>query len=162
MTAPLDAIHGLAARQVALLNGELNLRPAGSHPALHACTRTGETGPSLCYILVEDGTSVTAMVNFRPREAIEGEPACNIELSVPEDRRRQGRGQDAVDAALLELRHALERAGVHAFRVEAIVEMENAASRRIAENSISEMPTATTDLYSGWPAFRYLRSFPAD
>jgi len=159
MTAPLDAIHGLAARQVALLKGELHLRAAQSHPSLHACTRSGVAGPVLCYILVEEGTIVTAMVNFRPRETIDELPAFNIELAVPEDRRRLGRGQEAVDAALLELRHELGRAGVFDFRVEAIVEMDNAASRRIAENSISELATATTDPYSGRPAFRYLRSF---
>jgi hypothetical protein len=161
MTAPLDAIHGLAARQIALLSGELHLRPARSHPALHACDRTETVGPALCYILVEEGTAVTAMVNFRPREPINGTPAYNIELSVPEDRRRHGRGQEAVDAALLELRHDLARQGVTDFHVEAIVEMDNAASLRIAENSISETRTHTTDLYSGRPAFRYLRAFDA-
>jgi hypothetical protein len=161
MTAPLDAIHGLAARQVALLSGELNLRPCRSHAALHACARTDTAGPALCYILVEDGTTVTAMVNFRPREAIEDTPAYNIELSVPEERRRQGRGQEAVDAALLELRHELARVGVTDFHVEAIVEMDNAASLRIAENSISETRTHPTDLYTGRPAFRYLRTFDA-
>jgi hypothetical protein len=160
MTAPLDAIHGLAARQVALLQGELNLRATSSHPSLHACARAGDEGPTQCYILVEEANAVTAMVNFRPREPIDGLPAYTIELSVPEDRRRQGRGQEAVDAALLELRHELERAGITAFRIEAIVEMDNSASRRIAEHSISELATATTDLYSGRPAFRYLRSFP--
>jgi hypothetical protein len=161
MTAPLDAIHGLAARQVALLTGELNLRPSQTHPALHACARSETPGPALCYILVEEGTTVTAMVNFRAREAIEGTPAFNIELSVPEDRRRHGRGQEAVDAALLELRHELARVGVTDFHVEAIVEMDNAASLRIAEKSISETRTHTTDLYTGRPAFRYLRAFDA-
>ena len=161
MTAPLDATYGLAARQVALLKGELRLRPAPSHPNLHGCTRSADSGPVLCYIMVEDGNAVTAMVNFRPREEIEGLPAFNIELSVPEDRRRQGRGQDTVDAALLELRHELNSAGVRSFRVEAIVEMENSPSRRIAENSISELSTATTDPYSGRPAFRYVRTFEA-
>ena len=159
MTAPLDATHGLAARQVALLSGELNLRPARSNAHLHGCARSEGGGPVLCYILVEDGTAVTAMVNFRPREPIEGVPAFNIELAVPEDRRRQGRGQEAVDAALLELRHELADEGVHTFHIEAIVEMENAASRRIAENSISEHTTRTSDPYSGRPAFRYLRTF---
>ena len=159
MTAPLDAIHGLAARQVALLSGDLNLRPTESHASLHACPRTDDTGPVLCYILVEEGTTVTAMVNFRPREPIDGARAYNIELSVPEDRRRQGRGQEAVDAALLELRHEMRRVGINDFHVEAIVEMDNSASLRIAENSISETRTATTDRYTGRPAFRYLRSF---
>lgn len=161
MTAPLDATHGLAARQVALLHGELHLRPARSNPHLQGCARSGDAGPVLCYILVEEGTIVTAMVNFRPREPIDGLQAFNIELSVPDDRRRQGRGQEAVDAALLELRHELAEEGVSTFTVEAIVEMDNAPSRRIAENSISETTSATTDLYSGRPAFRYLRTFDA-
>ena len=161
MTAPVDALHGIAARQVALLAGELNLRASASHPRLHACARAEAGGPALCYIMVEEADVVSAMVNFRPRAPIEGLPAFNIELAVPEDRRRQGRGQEAVDAALLELRHELAGRGDGAFRVEAIVEMDNPASRRIAENSISELSSATIDPYSGRPAFRYLRTFEA-
>ena len=158
MTAPMDMLLALAARQISLSKGELNLRPAETLQGLHACARAEDVGPARSYILVE-GKTVTAMVNFRPREPIEGGTAYNIELSVPEDRRRQGRGQDAVDAALLEVRHELASSGVSSFQVEAIVEMDNAASLRIAENSISETRTATTDRYTGRPAFRYLRTF---
>ena len=156
MTAPLDMLKALADRQLSLAHGELHLRPAASLPGLYACAREEDAGPVLSYILVE-GKKVTAMVNFRPRAAIKGDPAYNIELAVPEDRRGSGRGLDAVSAALLELRHELGRAGVEAFQVQAIVETDNPASMRIAEQAISESPEPATDLYSGKPALRYLR-----
>jgi hypothetical protein len=156
MTAPVDPLHGLAARQIALTQGVLNLRPAASLAGLHACARSSDTGPVLCYILVE-GKTVTAMVNFRPRTPIEGRPAYTIELAVPEDRRGSGRGKEAVGAAILELRHQLAETGIGAFGVEAIVETDNPASMRIAEQTISEASDPAVDLYSGKPARRFLR-----
>jgi GNAT superfamily N-acetyltransferase len=157
MTAPLDPMQGLAARQMALQQGSLNLRPATTHPRLLACARSDDAGPVLSYIVLED-SQVTAMVNFRPRMPVVDEvPAYNIELAVHEDRRGGGRGKEAVGAALLELRHELARAGVYAFDIEAIVETNNPASMHIAEETICENAVQTTDQYSGKRAFRYLR-----
>jgi hypothetical protein len=157
MTAPLDPMNGLAAREMAFKQGNLRLRPASTHPGLLACARSDDDGPVLSYIMLE-GTHVTAMVNFRPRmPVVDGIPAYNIELAVPEDRRGGGRGKEAVGAALLELRHELARAGVFKFDIEAIVETDNPASMRIAEETISENAVPTMDQYSGKRAFRYLR-----
>lgn len=156
MTAPLDMLKALTERQAALTHGELKLRPAATLSGLYACARGDRAGPVLGYILVE-GKKVIAMVNFRPIEPIDGMAAYNIELAVPEDRRGAGRGQDAVAAALLELRHELARPGGTSFYVQAIVESDNPASMSIARQTISEDSEPTTDLYSGKPAFRYLR-----
>jgi hypothetical protein len=156
MTAPLDMMKALAERQVALLHGDLHLRSAASLSGLLACERSDDAGPVLSYILVE-GKKVTALVNFRPIDPIEGMTAYNIELAVPEDRRGSGRGGDAVAAALLELRHELANTDTAAFYVQAIVETDNPVSMRIAEQTISESSEPTTDLYSGKPALRYLR-----
>ena len=155
MTAPLDMFKALAERQLALTHGELNLRHAKSLPGLLACARSDDVGPVLSYILVE-GRKVTAMVNFRPIDPIDGTTAYNIELAVPEDRRGSGRGKDAVSAALLELRHELAESG-EPFCVQAVVESDNPASMEIARQTISEHAEATFDEYSGKPAFRYLR-----
>jgi hypothetical protein len=161
MTAPVDPMNGLAARESAFRSGSLNLRPVTTHPLLHACARNDDSGPVLCYIILE-GNQVTAMVNFRPRmPVVHDVPAFNIELAVPEDRRGGGRGREAVGAALLELRHELARAGVRAFDVEAIVETDNPASMHIAEELISEYAVPTIDQYSGKRAFRYLRRLEA-
>jgi len=150
-------LKALAERQAALTHGELNLRPAATLPGLYACARSDRAGPVLGYILVE-GKKVIAMVNFRPIDPIDGLAAYNIELAVPEDRRGSGRGQDAVAAALLELRHELAKpAGGTSFYVQAIVESDNPASMGIARQTISEESEPTTDLYSGKPAFRFLR-----
>jgi hypothetical protein len=156
MTAPMDMLLALAARQISLSKGELNLRPAETLQGLHACARAEDVGPARSYILVE-GKTVTAMVNFRPRDPIEGLPAFNIELAVPEDRRGNGRGKEAVSSALLELRHELGKTGLGAFMVEAIVEADNEACKRIAEQTISEESEPARDRYSGKPALRYLR-----
>ena len=161
MTAPLDPMNGLAARESAFRQGSLHLRPVATHPLLRACARSDDAGPVLCYIILE-GSQVTAMVNFRPRmPLVDGIPAYNIELAVPEDRRGGGRGKEAVSAALLELRHELAGAGVTAFDIEAIVETDNPASMHIAEETISENAVPTFDQYSGKRAFRYLRRLEA-
>jgi len=149
-------LKALAERQAALTHGELNLRPAATLSGLYACARSDRAGPVLGYILVE-GKKVIAMVNFRPIEPIDGMAAYNIELAVPEDRRGAGRGQDAVAAALLEVRHELAKPEGSSFYVQAIVESDNPASMGIARQTISEESEPTTDLYSGKPAFRFLR-----
>jgi hypothetical protein len=55
------------------------------------------------------------------------------------------------------MQYGLRRQGHASFYVEAIVGADNAASRRVAEQIISDTPEPMVDGISGLPAFRYLR-----
>jgi hypothetical protein len=59
--------------------------------------------------------------------------------------------------AIDELRHGLRgRIGPELY-VEAVVGINNRASQRVAEQTVSPTPEAITDGVSGLPALRYLR-----
>jgi hypothetical protein len=51
----------------------------------------------------------------------------------------------------------LARNGIPEFYIEAIIGSDNVASRKIAEQIISDEPEAITEGQSGLPAFKYLR-----
>jgi hypothetical protein len=60
------------------------------------------------------------------------------------------------------MRHGLSRAGKSTFYVEAMIDVDNKASQRVAEKILSTNPIATTDQVLGEPALQYLRRIDAD
>ena len=70
---------------------------------------------------------------------------------------KQGRAKDVLVAALADMQAGLARNGIPDFYIEAIVGADNVASRKIAEQVISEEPEAITEGPSGFPAFKYVR-----
>ncbi len=103
------------------------------------------------------GHTVVALVQFIPCDPVEGEPCFNVGWAVAEAYRGQGRGRGAVSAAIKEMQHGFNRAGIKAFWVEAIVGEDNVASQRLAEKVLSEQVKKATDSYSGDPIVQYLR-----
>jgi hypothetical protein len=76
---------------------------------------------------------------------------------VPKRFQKQGRAKDVLVAALADMQAGLVRNGIPEFYIEAIVGGDNVASRRIAEQVISDEPEAITEGQSGLPAFKYVR-----
>lgn len=69
----------------------------------------------------------------------------------------RGLATAAVAGAIAEMKNGFHQsAGMQTFYIEAIVGEENVASRRVAERTISNNPTAITDQESGLPAFQYV------
>jgi hypothetical protein len=150
MTDPSDALRSF--QQLFLTNG-VKLRPGtlDSKLFLHVDEEDGR----FTYVRL-DGQTVTAFVVFALSTPIEGTPCFAIGYAVPEAYRNQGRGKDAVGAALAEMQHGFGRIWP-LFYVEAIVGTDNEPSKRIAEKAISNTPVAVTDQASGLPALQYLR-----
>jgi hypothetical protein len=111
--------------------------------------------PRMTYARLE-GKTVTALAMFTPETPISGTPCVGIGYAVPETHRNQGRAKDIIKAAIADMQYGLERQGHSVFYVEAIVGADNLASRRVAEQIISENPEAMVDGISGLPAFRYI------
>jgi len=110
----------------------------------------------ITYVRLE-GQTVTAFVNFAENDPIDDIPCFGIGYAVPAKYQKQGRARDIVNAALAEMQHGLAKHGIKTFYVEAIVEINNKPSQRVAEQVISNKPVATTDQHSGLPAFQYVR-----
>jgi hypothetical protein len=113
-------------------------------------------GPRMTYVRL-DGTTVTALVMFVPEQYIDGVPCTGIGYAVPEAYRGQGRAKEIIKAGLADMQYGLGLQGISAFYAEAIIGADNMASRRVAEQLISDTPEAITDGLSGLPAFRYIR-----
>jgi RimJ/RimL family protein N-acetyltransferase len=89
-------------------------------------------------------------------DPIEGTPCFQIGYAVPEAYRRQGRAKTVVGMAVEELQRGFSGRGP-ALYVEAVVGVDNAPSRRVAEQMLSATPDTITDEVSGLPALHYLR-----
>ena len=153
MTDPTNALQSF---QRALLQGEIQLQPGVLDKGIHVYFDRPKGGRRFTYVRLA-GTTVTAFVEFASCEAIEGTPCFAIGYAVPEAYRNEGRAKDAIRAAISELQHGLGRVGLSVFYVEAIVGADNKPSQRVAEQVISDTPTAVTDKVSGLPAFQYIR-----
>jgi hypothetical protein len=123
---------------------------------VHMDRPNGET--RLSYALMA-GHTVVALVQFIPCEPVEGEPCFNVGWAVAEAYRGQGRAHGVVSAAIKEMQKGLNRAGMKAFWVEAVVGEDNIASQRLAEKILSGPVERTADCYSGDPIVQYLRRF---
>jgi len=153
MTDPSIALESF---QQALQLGEISLRRGTVDPDLHVFADSPNGENRLTYVKL-NGQTVTAFACFFVWEPIDGVPCFHFGYAVPEAYRNQGRAKDIVDAAIAEMRHGFGRAGVPAFYIEAVVGLDNKASQRVAEQSVSANPSAITDSVSGLPALQYIR-----
>lgn len=102
------------------------------------------------------GKTVTAMVMFTQVQHYEGKPCYQIGYAVPERYQKQGRAKEIVAAAIKEFTSGMKRHEPE-FYIEAIIDAENKASQRVAEQLISGSPKEITDKIAGVPALQYLK-----
>lgn len=150
-----DPANSLRSFQEELLLGTILLSRTKLDPNLFIYRDNVGAAPRMSYARLE-GRTVTAMAIFTPETPINGAPCVAIGYAVPETHRNQGRAKDIVKAAIADMQFGLRRQGHAAFYVEAIVGADNAASRRVAEQIISDTPEPMVDGISGLPAFRYV------
>ncbi len=153
MTDPTDALTSF---QEVLLVGRIDLQRCVIDTELYVHVDRPNGMPRLSYVRLE-GKTVTTFVNFVSCDPIDGTPCFQIGYAVPERYRGQGRAKDTVSAAIAEMQAGLGRNGISNFYVEAIVGVDNLASRRVAEQAISPTASAITDEVSGQPALQFLR-----
>jgi predicted acetyltransferase len=107
------------------------------------------------------GQVVTAMALLAKVHSHNGKPCFQIGYAVPERLRRQGRGKDIAQAAIVEARYQMEQTDIAAFYIEAVVDAENIASRKIAEALTGSAPKAVIDAATGVSALQYIALVPA-
>lgn len=108
-----------------------------------------------------DGKVIT-VVRFRHRPCAKGsEIIVHVSYEVAEMFRGRKRTKEIVRAAIYEHRHIMQDAGIHAYALEAIVDIENLASQNIASAVLSPTPMAITDSGTGRPSLYYLLKIDA-
>ena len=155
MTDPSD---GMKSFQRELRRGGIAIQVARTDPNLfvHLDTPSGTPELRSTYVRLKAKT-VTAMVMFVAQRPEEGKPYFAVGYAVPKRFQKQGRAKDILVAALADMQAGLARNGIPEFYIEAIVGADNVASRKIAEQVISDEPEAVTEGLSGLPAFKYVR-----
>lgn len=153
MTDPSDALSSF---QQALVNGEIQLQRGKIDPDLFVYLDHPNGQPRFTYVRLEQKT-VTALVLLVISDPIENVPCFQVGYAVPDSYRNQGRAKSAVDSAIAELKHGFSRNNISTFFVEAIVGIDNEASKHVAAATISNLPVEVTDQFSGLPALHYVR-----
>lgn len=152
MTDPSDA---LLAFQRQLLAGALPLQPC-TVPELFVLADQPSGKARFSYLAVE-GRTLKALVMLAHNGHESELPCFQIGYAVAEQYRRQGLARRALSQAIMELQKGLARAGHPEFFAEAVVGLDNVASKRICEEEFPDPPEQITDSFSGVPALRYLK-----
>jgi RimJ/RimL family protein N-acetyltransferase len=104
-----------------------------------------------------DRKTVKALAMVVMTEPMHGLPCFQLGVAVPAAYRGKGFAKDVVTAAVAELENGLKRNNIPHFYIEAVVNLDNEPSKRVAEATISPTATAVTDKDSGLPALHYVR-----
>lgn len=99
---------------------------------------------------------VQALAIFALSEPIDGLPCFNVGYAVKPDLRGHGLGVEAVNAGIAELKNGFGRAvRGKSFYLEAVVEVSNQPSIRVAENLFSAPGKPIVDAFSKRPALYF-------
>ncbi|WP_157510301.1 N-acetyltransferase [Lysobacter sp. Root559] len=104
-----------------------------------------------------DGGAVTALANFMLNGSVDGAMCWAVGYAVPEGLRGQGRARDIVQSGIAELQNGFK--DHPRFFVEAVIDIENIASQRVAAAVLGGEPEAIIDGHSKRPAVRYTAEF---
>ncbi|QHO73981.1 hypothetical protein ACH79_16430 [Bradyrhizobium sp. CCBAU 051011] len=153
MTDPFDALTKF---QRALRDGDIDLRPGELDPTLVVHLDRPAGTLRLTYARL-DGRKVIALAMMVSTEPLNGLPCYQAGVAVAKAHRGKGHAKSITEAAIAEMKNGLARNGVPSFYVEAIVNIENEPSKKVAAATISSSPVAITDHDSGLPALQYLK-----
>jgi RimJ/RimL family protein N-acetyltransferase len=153
-----DPSVGMKSFQKELRRGGIAIQVAKTDPNLFVHRDAPNGPPEIRFTYVRlKGKTVTAMVIFSAEPPIDGKPSFAVGYAVPKAFQKQGRAKEVLVAAIADMRAGLSRNGFPEFYIEAIVGADNVASRKIAEQVISDEPEAITEGLSGLLAFKYVR-----
>lgn len=157
MTDPTAALESFqSALRRGLLNGQLHKGALDPGVCVHRDSPAGAESMRFTYVRLE-GKTVTALVMLVPVDPLDGLPCFQVGVAVPPKYRKRGLAQSTMLAAIAELHAGMSRNGVPAFYVEAVVGVDNEASKRVAEKVLSSTPKQITDEVSGLPALHYAK-----
>lgn len=151
-----DPHNAMLSFQDALAHGALPLQAGAVDQSLSVMMDKPNGAIRLTYARIEAG-QVVAFFTAIPCDPVDGVPCFNIGYAVPANHRREGRATAIIAAAIAEMKAGFGRAGVKQFYLEAIVSVDNAASIRVAEKSLSSIQSTGEDKFNGGQVHQFLR-----
>ena len=155
MPEMIDPYNALVSFAEAFENGELDVAPGRLDGELVVHTDRQKRNLRLTYAR-RQARRIVALVVLVPGPPLEGRPCFGIGYATVPELRRRGIAKELVRAAIAEMRNGFAPTGMLPFWIEAIIGVDNEASQRVAEVTISSHGEHVTDEISGLPALQYL------
>ncbi|MCY0914036.1 GNAT family N-acetyltransferase [Massilia antarctica] len=111
--------------------------------------------PRLTFAIIENEIA-KAIAAYLMVEHNEGLPCFQVGYAVAERFRRQGLAEEVLSKSLREMEHGFGR-HCPQFYVEAVVDQDNAASRKVAERVFGAAGEEIVDTFCGKPAIQFLK-----
>lgn len=156
-----DPHIGMLSFQKAMEAGVLDISLVQSHQDLYShIDRPAADTVRLTYVrLSADRKMVTAFVACVMNGQVNGHPCVAVGYAVPENFRCRGYAKEVVRDVIGDQIFQAGRMGFSELYVEAVVDVTNAESRRVAEKVLAGARESITDRASGRPALRYTSRF---
>lgn len=125
--------------------------------------RPTPTVTRLTYVrLAEDRKTVKAFVACIMNGYVDGCPCTSVGYAVPENMRNQGHAKQLFKEVIKDQVVQAGKAGFSTIFVEAVADVDNIASQRVAEAVLNAERESIIDSASGKPAYRYTRRFSSE
>lgn len=122
--------------------------------------RPTPTVTRLTYVrLAEDRRTVKAFVACIRNGFVEGHPCTSVGYAVPESMQNQGLARQLLREVIEDQVLRAGEAGFPTIYVEAVADVNNVASQRVAEAVLNAERESIVDSASGKPAYRYTQRF---
>ena len=155
--AMADPHAGMVSFQECLQKGILKLARVGDHLNLFSHFDVPAPGVGrLTYArLSEDGRTVCAFLACIMNGEVDGFPCVAVGYAVPEKLRNRGAAKKILADVIQDQINQARRNGFPAVYIEAVVDVNNLPSQRVASATLGVDRESITDVASGRPAFRY-------
>lgn len=156
-----DPHEGMISFQLALRAGILELGPVSNQQGLFSHFDVPSPGVNrLTYVrLSEDRRTVKAFLSCVMNGKIDGFPCIAVGYAVPENSRNQGYAKQILRDVIDDQIHQWRSSGGGMLYIEAVIDVTNLPSQRVAEAVLSNERESIIDTASGKPAFRYTGRF---
>lgn len=152
-----DPHQGMVSFQQCMDSNLLDLAPVTNHKNIFSHLDFPTPGvPRLTYVqLSTDRKTIEAFISCVMNGEVDGCPCVAVGYAVPESARNQGLAKGIFRDAINDQINQARRNGIQTLYVEAVIDINNLPSQRVAEAVLNVERENIIDSISGNPAYRY-------
>jgi len=156
-----DPQIGMASFQEALENGIVSVSPVRNHHDLYKyIDRPSPNIIRLTYAhLAADQKRIRSYLVCVLNGFIKGQPCVSVGYAVPERLRNKGYAKEILAEVIQDQIFEARRNRIPEVYIEAMIDITNIASQRVAQSILTGSVEHLTDKHSGRPAIRYTSRF---
>ncbi len=152
-----DPHAGMISFEECLKKGILELHPVHPHNDLYSHLDVPEPGVNrLTYVRLDaDRKTVLAFLSCLMNGEVDGMPCVAVGYAVPERFRNKGAAKQMLKDVIKDQAFQAGKNNFPAVYIEAVVDVTNTPSQKVAETVLGAEREDITEVHSGRPAFRY-------